>query len=106
MNNPTSEKVENLPRRQKIKIAVIITASIACGVYLAAAPPEVQSWAFPILEVLVLTAGAVKFACCSILYWRAGRKVVSILWGMCSFGLALLFLPAIERLLGLFSNFR
>lgn len=106
MDNPSSDKAGNPSLRLKVKVAGIIIASIAGGIYLAVAPLEVRRWAFPILEVVILTAGAVQFACSSILYWRAGRKVVSLLWGGCSIGFALLFLPAVERLIHLVSNFR
>ncbi|MFZ2445115.1 MAG: hypothetical protein WAW37_02040 [Syntrophobacteraceae bacterium] len=90
----TPKDIRELPRNQKLKLALIIAGCIAAGVALGFAPERISSLGGGFLGVILTTVGAIGTAAGAILDIRSGRMILGILWGLTALGLALLAIPA------------
>ncbi len=100
-SEPPVGRISGISRRQKIKLAAIIIVSIAAGMVIYEGPPSLNLWGTVILQLVLYGAGAIQLSCSSILSWRAGRKLLSLLWGLTALFLFLLSLPLIQRFIEL-----
>lgn len=97
--------IRKLPRRQKIKLALIITGCITVGAALGISESEFSTLGKAFLEVLFTTAGAVGTGLGAIAAIGSGRKLLGILWALAAIGLALLAIPAWGTFIQLFTEY-
>ena len=94
---PSSGRLEDLPRRQKIFIAVIVLGSVIAGIVIHALDGPTQSMVTTVIVACVLAIGSVRSVLDAYVMWRAGRRLLAIFLAILSLLLALLLVGTVAR---------